>query len=128
MAGEPYHFPCPSVFGVKLVGELPPWVSARDVILELLRRHGVKGRVRMELDNIDTIKTAVASGAGISILPRSAVRDDENGVSLHVLRLADAQFLRPIYLIYNRSRKLSPSAKSFMGIFDAPKKIPAGRC
>ena len=45
MAGEPYHFPCPSVFGVKLVGELPPWVSARDVILELLRRHGVKGCV-----------------------------------------------------------------------------------
>jgi len=45
MAGQPYHFPCPRVFGVKLVGALPEWVSARDVIFELLRRHGVKGCV-----------------------------------------------------------------------------------
>ncbi len=43
MAGQPYRFPCPKVFGVKLVGEMPEWVSARDVIFELLRRHGVKG-------------------------------------------------------------------------------------
>jgi aconitate hydratase len=43
MAGQPYHFPCPRVFGVKLTGALPEWVSARDVIFELLRRYGVKG-------------------------------------------------------------------------------------
>jgi len=45
MAGHPYRFPCPLVFGVKLIGEMPDWVSARDVIFELLRRHGVKGCV-----------------------------------------------------------------------------------
>jgi len=45
MAGQPYRFPCPKVFGVRLVGELPDWVSARDVIFELLRRYGVKGCV-----------------------------------------------------------------------------------
>lgn len=45
MAGEPYYLPCPKVFGVKLTGTLPDWVSARDVILEMLRRHGVKGCV-----------------------------------------------------------------------------------
>ena len=42
-AGYPYHLPCPKVLGVKLTGKLPPWVSARDVILEMLRRYGVKG-------------------------------------------------------------------------------------
>jgi aconitate hydratase len=42
MAGRPYHFPCPKVLGVRLVGTLPDWVSAKDVILEMLRRHGVK--------------------------------------------------------------------------------------
>lgn len=31
--------------GVKLTGKLPDWVSAKDVILELLRRHDVKGGV-----------------------------------------------------------------------------------
>ena len=45
MAGRPYHFPCPGVFGIKLKGSLPDWVSAKDVILELLRRYGVKGCV-----------------------------------------------------------------------------------
>src|SRR5437588_4746360 len=43
MAGEPLHVTMPEVWGVRLVGELPPWVSAKDVILELLRRHDVKG-------------------------------------------------------------------------------------
>jgi aconitate hydratase len=45
MAGHPYNFPCPKVLGVKLTGQLPDWVSAKDVILEMLRRYGVKGCV-----------------------------------------------------------------------------------
>jgi len=45
MAGYPYHLPCPRVLGVRLSGELPDWVSAKDVILEMLRRYGVKGCV-----------------------------------------------------------------------------------
>ncbi|MFW6085629.1 MAG: aconitate hydratase [Myxococcota bacterium] len=43
MAGEPFWLKMPEVWGVRLTGELPPWVSAKDVILEMLRRHGVKG-------------------------------------------------------------------------------------
>ncbi len=45
MAGMPYYFPCPKVLGVKLTGELPDWVSAKDIILEMLRRYDVKGCV-----------------------------------------------------------------------------------
>jgi aconitate hydratase len=45
MAGRPYYFPCPKMLGVKLTGELPDWVSAKDVILEMLRRYDVKGCV-----------------------------------------------------------------------------------
>lgn len=43
MAGDPLYIAAPQVMGVELTGELPPWVSAKDVILEMLRRHGVKG-------------------------------------------------------------------------------------
>ncbi|HVW27986.1 MAG TPA: aconitate hydratase [Polyangiaceae bacterium] len=43
MTGRPFHFKRPRVWGVRLVGTLPPWVSAKDIILELLRRHGVRG-------------------------------------------------------------------------------------
>jgi aconitate hydratase len=43
MAGRPYYLPCPKVLGVKLTGKLPDWVSAKDIILEMLRRYDVKG-------------------------------------------------------------------------------------
>jgi aconitate hydratase len=43
MAGEPLYLPAPEIWGVKLVGELPDWVSAKDVVLEMLRRHDVDG-------------------------------------------------------------------------------------
>ena len=45
MAGEPLYVTMPQIWGVRLAGTLPPWVSAKDVILEMLRRHGVKGGV-----------------------------------------------------------------------------------
>jgi aconitate hydratase len=43
MAGEPFSLKMPKVWGVRLTGELPDWVSAKDVILEMLRRHDVDG-------------------------------------------------------------------------------------
>ncbi|MDQ3974711.1 MAG: aconitate hydratase [Actinomycetota bacterium] len=45
MAGEPLYIAMPQVWGVRLTGELPDWVSAKDVVLEMLRRHDVKGGV-----------------------------------------------------------------------------------
>ncbi|MFX1390698.1 MAG: aconitate hydratase [Promethearchaeota archaeon] len=45
MAGNPLYVKMPEIWGVKLVGELTEWVSAKDIILEMLRRHGVKGGV-----------------------------------------------------------------------------------
>ncbi len=44
MAGHAFELPCPKIVGVFLENELPrPWVQAKDVILELLRRRGVRG-------------------------------------------------------------------------------------
>ena len=42
MCGEAFPTTMPGIFGVKLLGELPEWVSAKDVILEMLRRHGIR--------------------------------------------------------------------------------------
>jgi aconitate hydratase len=44
MAGHPFELPCPKIVGVHLENELvKPWIQAKDVILELLRRRGVRG-------------------------------------------------------------------------------------
>lgn len=45
MAGHPLYFKMPRVMGVRLSGSLHDWVSAKDVVLEMLRRHGVAGAV-----------------------------------------------------------------------------------
>lgn len=45
MGGGAFYTVCPKMLGIKLVGKLKPWVSAKDVILEVLRRISVKGGV-----------------------------------------------------------------------------------
>jgi aconitase A len=45
MAGEPFYLKVPKVVQVKLVGRLSPWVSAKDIILEMLHRFTVDGGV-----------------------------------------------------------------------------------
>lgn len=45
MAGRPFHMRMPKITGILLKGALKPWISARDVILEILRRLTVKGGV-----------------------------------------------------------------------------------
>ncbi len=45
MGGGAYYITCPKIVNVELVGKLKPWVAAKDIILELLRRISVKGGV-----------------------------------------------------------------------------------
>lgn len=45
MAGAPFRIKYPKIVGIELTGKLNPWVSAKDVILEVLRRVDVKGNV-----------------------------------------------------------------------------------
>jgi aconitate hydratase len=45
MAGYGFSLECPKVVGVELRGELSGWVQSKDIILELLRRYGVRGGV-----------------------------------------------------------------------------------
>jgi len=58
MAGAPFRIKYPKIIGVRLTGKLAPWVSAKDVILEVLRRIDVKGGVGKVLEYFgDGVKT-----------------------------------------------------------------------
>jgi aconitate hydratase len=50
MAGEPFYLETPNVYGINLTGKLSPFVSAKDVILEVLRKLTVKGGVNKVLE------------------------------------------------------------------------------
>ncbi len=74
IAGEPFYVKMPQVWGIKLTGKLPDWVSAKDVILELLRRHDVKGAVGKVieyygpgLDNLSAMDRHVIANMGAEL-------------------------------------------------------------
>ena len=58
MGGGAYYITCPKVVNVHLSGKLSPWVSAKDVILEVLKRLSVKGGVGKVIEYTgDGVKT-----------------------------------------------------------------------
>ncbi|WP_213423963.1 aconitate hydratase [Bhargavaea massiliensis] len=74
IAGEPIYIKMPQVWGVRLTGKLPDWVSAKDVILEMLRRHDVKGGVGKiieyygpGLDNLSAMDRHVIANMGAEL-------------------------------------------------------------
>jgi aconitate hydratase len=65
MAGRPYVVERPVVVGVELRGELGAWVQSKDVVLELLRRRGVRGgRGRIFEFHGDGVATLSATDRG----------------------------------------------------------------
>jgi aconitate hydratase len=54
MAGENFTLRDPEIIGVNLIGRLQPFVTAKDIILEILRMIGVKGAVNKVLEYYGT--------------------------------------------------------------------------
>jgi aconitate hydratase len=67
MGGSPFFLPCPEVVRITLSGELGPWVSAKDVILAVLREFGTKGNVGR------VFEYAGAALAGLSVPERATI-------------------------------------------------------
>ncbi|MCX2723947.1 aconitate hydratase [Roseibium salinum] len=74
IAGEPYTITMPEIWGVHLTGSLPEGVSAKDIILEMLRRHGVSGGLKRiieytgpGLDNLTAMDRHVIANMGTEL-------------------------------------------------------------
>jgi len=87
MAGEPLYVEMPEVWGVRLVGEMPPWVSAKDVILEMLRRHDVDGGIGRVLEyhgpglaSLDAMDRHVIANMGTELGATSTVFPSDGAV------------------------------------------------
>ncbi len=65
MGGFPFYLTCPKVVNIRLEGKLQPWVTAKDVILEILRRLTTKG-------NVNTIVEYSGSGLKTLSVPERA--------------------------------------------------------
>ncbi|AKU92527.1 LysR family transcriptional regulator [Vulgatibacter incomptus] len=92
-------------------------IPTRRAVDKLLRDHGASVEVRMELDNIETVKRAVEIGLGVSVLPRAAVQPEIQAGSLVALPIADGDFIRPIGILVRRNRSLSRAAEALLEVF-----------
>ncbi|HEX6982506.1 MAG TPA: aconitate hydratase [Balneolaceae bacterium] len=86
IAGEPMYLKMPKVLGVELKGKLPDWVSAKDVVLEMLRRYDVKGALGYVIEyfgeglkNLSTMDRHVLANMGTEMGATTTVfpADDE---------------------------------------------------
>jgi len=59
MGGGPFYLTMPKIINIKLLGKPAPWTSAKDIVLEVLRRLSVKGGLKSVLEY---------TGAGINYL------------------------------------------------------------
>jgi aconitate hydratase len=87
MAGEPFFVRMPEIMGIRLTGSLPEWVSAKDVILEMLRRYGVSGGVGKifeyygpGLDNLSTMDRHVIANMGAELGATTTVFPSDSAV------------------------------------------------
>lgn len=104
----------------KLAGEnfiaFEPDLPTRKAIDRHLREQGVSIVHKMEFDNIETVKRAVEIEGGVSIVPRTTVRQEiENGV-LAGITLEGPRMVRPLAVVTKRNRHRSPAQTEFIAV------------
>jgi aconitate hydratase len=93
MAGRPFHFVMPRIWGIRVTGRLRPWVSGKDVILELLRRYSVTGGLGSIMEfhgpgvaNLDMSARGTIANMGVDIGATALVFPSDE-VTRHYLEL-----------------------------------------
>ncbi|MFW5729073.1 MAG: aconitase family protein [Spirochaetota bacterium] len=104
MAGKPYYITTPKVWGIYVEGELQPFVSGKDVILQLLRRFSVKGGLGtvMEfhgpgVENLDMAARATIANMAVDIGATAAMFPSDE-ITREFMRLNGREnewFVRP---------------------------------
>lgn len=97
IGGEPFLLKTPAVIGVKLTGKLKPMVAAKDVVLEVLRRLGVKGGVGKALEyfgpglkNLSVPERATITNMGVETGATTSVFPSDE-VTLEFLRSVERE-------------------------------------
>jgi DNA-binding transcriptional LysR family regulator len=94
-------------------------IPTRKAIDKILKANDVEVRKVAEFDNIETIKRAVEVGFGLAIVPQPSVEDEEKNGQLHIVNLAEKEWVRPVGVIYRSDRTLSLAAKKFVQLLES---------
>jgi DNA-binding transcriptional LysR family regulator len=90
-------------------------IPTRKLTDERLRAAGVRVRIVMSFDNIETIKNLVEIGSGVALVPENTVRSEVREGALTVVPLAiDDEFLRPAGILIKPSAMRRASISAFV--------------
>ncbi len=95
-----------------------PDLPTRREIDRKLRSEGVKVKLVLEFDNIETVKRAVEIENGVSIVPEATVRDEVEGGLLSAVDFADPALRRPLGALIRRSARISPALREFLALLE----------
>jgi DNA-binding transcriptional LysR family regulator len=91
-------------------------VIIRRELDRFFRENDIAVNTVMQFDNIQSIKEAVALGAGLSILPETAMQSEVAQRRLVSIPLHGAGLLRPVALVHRRKKKLNLAAREFVNL------------
>jgi DNA-binding transcriptional LysR family regulator len=104
----------------RLAGEdfiaFEPDLPTRKAIDRHFREQGVSVVHKMEFDNIETVKRAVEIDNGVSIVPRTTVRQEIESGSLVGLEIDGLRMTRPLAVVTKRNRQRSPAQAEFVAV------------
>jgi DNA-binding transcriptional LysR family regulator len=107
--------PLSSISGQRFIG-FQPDIPTRKAIDKILKDRALQVQHVMEFDNIETVKRAVEIDAGISIVPQGTILQEVSKQTLVQVEMEDAEFFRPLAVIYKKNKVLSPAMKQFIAI------------
>jgi len=95
-------------------------IPTRKALDKMLKEHNVTVDVRMEFDNIETVKRAVEIDSGISIVPMETVHQEVANRTLVAIRIEDEECYRTLGIIHKKNKVLSPAIKEFIALLKEP--------
>jgi len=89
-------------------------IPTRKATDQIFRAAKVEIEPVMEFDNIETVKRAVEINAGIALVPATTLENEVARGVIKAIPMRGRQFVRPLAIIYRKSRVLSPAMKKFI--------------
>jgi DNA-binding transcriptional LysR family regulator len=99
--------------GEKFIAFEPDLPTRREIDRKL-RSAGVRVKLALEFDNIETVKRAVEVENAVSIVPETAVRHEVESGSLVAVEFDAKDMLRPLGALVRRSARISPALREFL--------------
>lgn len=91
-----------------------PGSGTRQAFERLMRKHGLRVNVKMEIGSNEAIKHAVASGLGLAVLSHHSIKHDASSGAITVLDVQFFPIQRYWYIVYPRTKQLSVVASTFL--------------